>query len=64
MTRLLKQMMNHLTNLKAQRAKIKHHGILALEEKRKLYQLEDDIKRTNEWLFKHDVLFTYTPNDK
>ena len=59
MTRLLKQMMAHLNNLKTQRAAIKHHGILALEEKRRLYQLEDDIKATQERLFKHDVLFTY-----
>jgi hypothetical protein len=56
-------MMAHLNNLKTQRSAIKHHGILRLEEKRKLAQLEDDIKSTNERLFKHDVLFTYDKGD-
>ena len=56
-------MMAHLTNLKAQRSAIKHHGILMLEEKRKLNKLEDDIKSIQERLFKHDVLFTYDKGD-
>ena len=57
MTWLLNQMMTHLTSLKQQEALLKHHGILMLEDRRKLADIQDRIASTKERLSKHDVLY-------